>query len=53
MYEEKPLSSFLNSVVAVLLEAQTYRSFYRSRTNRNRFLVVFLTFYVILCINTC
>jgi len=36
----------------VLLEAQTYHNFYRSGTNRSRFLVV-LTFYGILCINAC
>jgi len=35
-----------------LLEAQTYHNFHRSGANRSRF-KLFLTFYVILCIDAC
>jgi len=47
------MTSAVSLGLLVLLEAQIYHNFYRSGTNRSRFLVVLNIFYVILCINAC
>ena len=43
-YLQNRIISTVSLGLLVLLKAQTYHNFYRSGTNRSRFLVVFLTF---------